>query len=55
MVSRFLFDRMWEMHMTHIILCCFGDKRCEIVGHILKINFFVMTAIFMNTLDAFKM
>ena len=27
LVSGFLFMPMWGMCMTHIILCCFGDKR----------------------------
>ena len=32
-MSSFLFMSMWGMR-TDCILCCFGDKICEIVGHI---------------------
>ena len=50
-MSSFLFMPMWEMHMERI-LCCIGDKRCEIVGHMLRINCYAMIAIFVYTLEA---
>ena len=50
-MSSFLFMPMWGMRTNHI-LCCFGDKRCEIVGHIPRINCSAMTAVFVYTLEA---
>ena len=37
--------------MNHI-LCCFSDKRCEMVGHIPRINCSAMIAVFVYTLEA---
>ena len=39
-----LFVPMWGMHMNRI-LCCFGDKIYEIVGHIRRIIWSAMIAI----------
>ena len=49
-VSGFLFVRMWVMHMNRM-LCCFGDKRCKMVGHVPRINCSAMIAVFMYTLE----
>ena len=50
-MSGFLFMPMWEIRIDRI-LCCFGDKRCEIVGHIPRINYSAMIAVFVYTLEA---
>ena len=50
-MSGLLFMPMWGMR-TDRILCCFGDKRCEIVGHVRRINYFAMIAVFVYTLEA---
>ena len=50
-MSSFLFMPMWGMR-TDRILCCFGDKRCDIVCHIPRINCSAMIAIFVYTLEA---
>ena len=50
-MSSFLFMPMWGIHTDHI-LCCFGDERCEIVGHIPRINSSAMIAVFVYTLEA---
>ena len=34
-----------------LILCSFGDKRWEMVGHILRINYSAMIAVFMQHLQ----
>ena len=44
--SGLFFVLMWEMPMNHIILCCFGDKSCEMVSHVQKINCSAMLGIF---------
>ena len=46
LVSGFLFVSIWGMRTSHIILCCFGDKRCEMVGHVPTINCSAMIVVF---------
>ena len=46
LVSSFLFVPMWGMRTNRIILCCFGDRRCEMVGHIPRIICSAMISVF---------
>ena len=46
LLSSFLFVPIWGMCTTRIILCYFGDKRCEMVGHIPRIICSAMIAVF---------
>ena len=47
LMNGFLFVSKCGMRTNRIILCCFGDKRCEMVGHIPRINCSAMIAVLM--------
>ena len=55
LVSGFLFISMRGMHMSCIILCYFGDKRCEMVAHIQKNQLLCNDCRFRATPSAWKL
>ena len=57
-MSCFLYMPTWGMRTAVSVVkdvrwcCCFGGKRCEMVGHIPTINCSAMIAVFVYTLEA---